>query len=78
MVAPSLNLYWVKFPGCKSRCSSPNALPSLCSVLSGVEVGWLSSSMDCLAAFSSIGVGYKDADALSPMLGKGIMPKNLF
>jgi hypothetical protein len=62
--------------GLRSCCRSLRALPSLCVVPFDSEVGPSSIASPSLAAFSSAGVANIEAEALSPMLGNGIIPKS--
>lgn len=61
--------------GLRSCCRSLRAFPSLCVVPFDSEVGSSSIARPSLAAFSSAGVANIEADALSPMLGNGIIPE---
>lgn len=77
---PSDRIIWethncVMPSGLRSCCRSLRAFPSLCVVPFDSEVGPSSEASPSLAAFSSAGVANIEADSLSPMIGKGIMPK---
>jgi hypothetical protein len=61
--------------GLRSCCRSLRAFPSLCVVPFDSEVGCSSIARPSLATFSSSAVANIEADALSPMLGKEIIPK---